>query len=721
MTMLSACLGLMLLAGAADPSWIPTPGGAERDDRMEWWREARFGMFLHWGLYAIPAGEWNGGTGHAEWIRTTAQIPLAEYDNFVQEFNPVNFNADEWAAIARNAGMRYIVITTKHHDGFCLFDSAETDFDIMATPFQRDIMKELADATRAQGLRMGWYHSIMDWHHPDYLHRRDWETTRSTDGADFDRFVEYLQVQVEELLTNYGPIDIMWFDGEWEDTWTHEHGIELYDHVREISPDTIINNRVDKGRAGIAGLTVDDSFRGDFGTPEQEIPPTGLPGVDWETCMTMNDHWGYNALDDNWKSTTTLIRTLVDVSSKGGNFLLNVGPKADGTFPEEAITRLRDIGAWMDVNGESIYGTSASPFGPLPWGRCTMKQMSPPPSLREGAGGRVEATDSESESTHPLTPSLAGRGIDPSTTRLYLHIFEWPQDRRLRLPGLANNVRDVTVLGTGDQLSGVRDATDIVIELPQSAPDPHCSVIAVEVTGELEIYRPPAISTPATEFVDLAEISIEAGDPRIDEIRFTIDGTDPSGAAAIPYKGPFRIGAATAVIRARGFVNGVAKTPVAAIHVRKVEPRPAEAVNAADLTPGLLTQTWRGDWNQLPDFSSLGNAEIGVTREIAPIRAERVAMRFTGYIVVPADEVYVFSLTSDDGARIFIGDTLVIDNDGLHVATEKQGTIALAAGLHPITLDWFNRTGDAALELKMGRTGQPVQSFPADSLFHSSD
>ncbi|NVJ48571.1 MAG: alpha-L-fucosidase, partial [Cytophagia bacterium] len=267
---------------------------AEPEDRMEWWRDARFGMFIHWGLYAIPAGEWNGTTNHAEWIRTTAQIPLEEYDKFLDEFNPVKFDADAWVKMAKDAGMKYIVITSKHHDGFGLFDSKTSDFDVMATPFKRDILKELSEACEKEGIKLCFYHSIMDWHHPDYLPRREWEKTRTVDGAEFPRYVDYMKAQLKELITNYGELGVLWFDGEWEETWTHADGVELYDYVRSLQPNIIINNRVDKGRQGMQGLTKEGDFAGDFGTPEQEIPATGLPGVDWESCMTMNDHWGYN-------------------------------------------------------------------------------------------------------------------------------------------------------------------------------------------------------------------------------------------------------------------------------------------------------------------------------------------------------------------------------------------------------------------------------------------
>jgi len=231
-----ACVMVAAAGIGAQAAWgAGEESKADRDRRMQWWREARFGMFIHWGLYAIPAGEWKGQTNHAEWIRHTARIPIDVYDQFVKQFNPVKFNADQWVSIAKNAGMRYIVITSKHHDGFCLFDSKHTDYDVMSTPFGRDVLKELADACRRQGIRICWYHSIMDWHHPDYLPRRDWEKNRSSAGADFDRYVTYMKNQLRELVTNYGPIGVLWFDGEWEATWTHERGLDLYNYVRRVA------------------------------------------------------------------------------------------------------------------------------------------------------------------------------------------------------------------------------------------------------------------------------------------------------------------------------------------------------------------------------------------------------------------------------------------------------------------------------------------------------
>jgi len=343
-------------------------------DRLSWFREARFGMFIHWGLYSIPAGEWNGKRipGIAEWILHGAQIKVADYEPLQKQFNPVKFDAKAWVRTAKDAGMKYIVITSKHHDGFALFDSKETTWDIGDTPFKRDVLKELAEACKSEGIRLCFYHSIMDWHHPDYLPRRAWDP-RPEHKANFESYVRYMKAQLKELLTNYGPIGILWFDGEWEATWTHEQGKELYSYVRSLQPDIIVNNRVDKGRQGMAGLTKGD-FMGDYGTPEQEIPGNGIPGVDWESCMTMNGTWGFDKNDHNWKSADTLISNLVDCASKGGNYLLNVGPTSLGEIPAPSIERLRAVGQWMKLNGEAIYGSQPGPFKRrLPWGKVTRK------------------------------------------------------------------------------------------------------------------------------------------------------------------------------------------------------------------------------------------------------------------------------------------------------------------------------------------------------------
>lgn len=331
------------------------------DARMAWWRDARFGMFIHWGPYAVPAGEYDGRTvpGVAEWIMDRARIPVADYETFAARFDPRLFDAAEWVRIAKDAGMRYIIITSKHHDGFALWDSEVSGYDIIdASPFGRDILRELKDAADEAGIRLGFYHSIMDWHHPDAQapHYPTYNTTEKTNPR-FPRYVEeYLKPQVKELVTGYDPA-VLWFDGEWIPEWTHEMGLEMYDYVRSLKPDILVNNRVDKGREGMAGMNrTDRPYAGDFGTPEQEILG-GASTLDWESCMTMNDSWGYKRADDNWKPAETLVHNLVDIAAKGGNYLLNVGPTAEGLIPRPSLDRLAQLGDWLRVNGEAIYGT----------------------------------------------------------------------------------------------------------------------------------------------------------------------------------------------------------------------------------------------------------------------------------------------------------------------------------------------------------------------------
>jgi alpha-L-fucosidase len=693
--LVTAALGVVAQGQPARPHGAET----EHERRMQWWRDARFGLFIHWGLYAVPAGEWKDDRHHGEWIMTTAQIPVEEYEKFRGRFNPVKFNADSWAQLAADAGMKYIVITSKHHDGFCLFDSQHTDYDILSTPFKRDIMRELADAARKRDLRICWYHSVMDWHHPDYLPRRDWEQ-RSSEGADFDRYRNHMKRQVRELLTNYGPIGVLWFDGEWESTWTHEHGLDLFRFCREISPDTLVNNRVDKGRTGMAGMTRAGGFAGDFGTPEQEIPPTGLPGVDWETCMTMNDHWGYNAADLNYKSSAQIIRTLVDVVSKGGNFLLNVGPTAEGEFPPESVTRLKEIGAWMRVHGKAIHGAVAGPFRDLPWGRCTRKPL------------------------------------ESGDTRLFLHIFDWPADGRLAVPGLVNEpllCQPLSEMGRpAARFVGVkRDGDALVLSLEDHDPFPPVTVIALDVRGEPWVIPPPSISPPDDVFVDSLDVSVAldasvatppgGGAAAEFDLRYTIDGSDP-GFASLPVTGPIRL-RETITVSARAFREGKPFSPVARRRFTRVSPRPALQIAAESSLPNGLEYTcYEGDWQRLPDFDQLNPTLSGMVPSFSPppgARREHYAVRYRGWIKAPAADVYRFYLTSDDGSRLYIGDELVADNDGLHAAEERTGRIALAAGLHPITLAFFQRTGDQTLRLEWSTLTRDREPVPAAALFRT--
>ncbi len=462
----SISLAALAVAGVLSNTLIAAPAPkdytkerpAQIAERMAWFNEARFGMFIHWGLYAVPAGEWQGKPveGIGEWIMEKGKIPVSEYEKFAQQFNPVKFDAREWVRNAKNAGMKYIVITTKHHDGFGLWPSEQTDWCIKSTAFQRDPLKELADACQEAGLKLCFYHSIMDWHHPDWGQRRPWHDT-ATGEPDMDRYVKYLKGQLKELLTRYGPIGILWFDGEWEDAWTAERGVEIYNYVRSLQPNIIVNNRVGKGRKGMSGMNKNvGEGLGDYGTPEQQIPPTGFgPGVYWESCMTMNETWGYRKDDHQWKSAEMLVRNLINCASKGGNYLLNVGPTAEGLIPGPSVERLAVVGRWMKANHEAIYGTTATPFEKLAWGQCTQK------------------------------PGGIGQ------TRLYLHVFNWPADGKLVLPPLANKPLKASLLADGKKLKVTQENKQIVIAVPAEMPDKLATVIELVIEGEPVVVKPP--------------------------------------------------------------------------------------------------------------------------------------------------------------------------------------------------------------------------------------
>jgi len=651
----------------------------DKDARMKWWREARFGLFIHWGLYAIPAGEWNGKYDYGEWIRTSAQIPLEQYDKFLSQFNPVKFNAGEWVKIAKDAGMKYIVITSKHHDGFCLFDSKYTDFDVMSTPFKRDIMKELSDAAHKEGIKICWYHSIMDWHQPDYLPRREWEKDRSTAGADFKKYVEHLKNQLTELVTKYGDIGILWFDGEWEATWNHKYGKEIYDYLRKLQPAIIINNRIDVARAGMEGMTTDDSAAGDYGTPEQTIPATGLPGVDWETCMTMNEHWGYNKTDKNFKSVEDLLRKLADIASKGGNFLLNVGPTAEGVFPEESIAALKAMGEWMKINGESIYATKASPFKSLEWGRCTQK------NIKGGA-------------------------------RLYLHVFDWPKDGRLVVPGIYNALSQAYLLSNNAKLSCERKEDAVIISLPAEAPDKINSVVVLDVKGKTDISNPPVIDTAYNQFIKTMKIKITSDRPNI-EIRYTTDGNEPDAKSPVVNKQILLN--KTCTVKARCFRNGKPVSASASAYFRRTDAE--QAMKTEKASNGLRYAYYEGDWDKIPELGKLTPVKTGVIEKIdlsVKKQPEYFAVEFNGYIEISKEDVYKFYINSDDGSNLFINDKLLIDNDGLHGSLEKSGIIALAKGYHKIKIQYLQKTGGHEVSVSFESPGAKKRPVPSSSLFN---
>lgn len=352
---------------------------AEYEARMEWFREARFGMFIHWGLYSIPA--------RGEWVRNTEEMPEEAYLPFFHEFDPVDYDPGKWVKAAKKAGMKYVVLTAKHHDGFCLFDSDLTDFKSTNTKLGRDIVRDFLDACRAEGLRAGLYYSLLDWHHPDYPHYGDEkhpmrnDPTCGNEERDFDRYLDYMHGQIRELCANYGKIDIMWFDFSYgdmkEETW---RATELADMVRTLQPGVILDNRLEVSGEGFGSLAQlrPTPYHGDFITPEKMIPPNGLrdgEGRDlcWEACVTMNQNWGYCANDRYWKSGEMLIKKLVECVSKGGNMLLNVGPDARGNIPDAAMERLEIIGKWMEKNSRSIYGCGRTDRERPDYGRLTAK------------------------------------------------------------------------------------------------------------------------------------------------------------------------------------------------------------------------------------------------------------------------------------------------------------------------------------------------------------
>ncbi len=427
-------------------------GATARADRTQWFHDARFGMFIHWGLYAVPAGEWQGEEigGIGEWIMKNGKIPVAEYQKFTRDFTAEKYDPAAWAKLAKQAGMKYVVITSKHHDGFALYDSAVTDWDVMNSAAGRDLLAPLAEAVRAEGLKFGLYYSqAQDWTHPGGAKyggkTTGWDPAHE---GDYDKYLATIALpQAKEVIAKFQPA-ILWWDTPVDMT---EERVKPFAELMAKHPHIINNNRLGKG------------FEGDTMTPEQHIPPRGYPGKMFEVCMTMNDTWGYKKNDHNWKSAQRLVRMLSDIASKGGNFLLNIGPKADGSIPQESIDRLQAVGRWMDVNGEAIYATQASPFPRrLPWGRVTQKTA-------ENGG-----------------------------TILYLHVWDWPADGRILLPTLQGLPTTGKLLANGAAVTTQQTADGVVVQLPGTAPDPDASVARLDFPGTIAITQQP-FATPATD------------------------------------------------------------------------------------------------------------------------------------------------------------------------------------------------------------------------------
>ncbi len=415
------------------------------EQRLKWWREARFGMFIHWGVYSVPAGEWKGRPipGIGEWIMNRAKIPVAEYEKLADQFNPVKFNADDFVAVAKNAGMKYIVITSKHHDGFAMFGSKVSRYNIVdATPFHRDVIKELSVACQRAGIRLCFYYSqTQDWHEFDAVGNSwDWPDDSK---KDFPKYLEAkAKPQVREILSNYGPIGLIWFDTP--RNMTKQQSQELADLVHQLQPMCLVNGRVGNGV-------------GDYDSAGDNQISVAQVRRDWETPVTLNDTWGFKKDDSNWKSPAVLVRQLAQVAARGGNYLLNVGPTSEGLIPQPSVDRLAEVGRWMKVNGDSIYGATANPFPyDLPWGVLTSKQAD----------------------------------------KLYLHVFDWPK-KEFVLYGLKTPVRDAYLLADAKHKAiPVKQESKPEIEhyalrlrLPDAAPDPLDSVIVLELGGKAEAVQ----------------------------------------------------------------------------------------------------------------------------------------------------------------------------------------------------------------------------------------
>jgi alpha-L-fucosidase len=441
----SLWLGSLTLApGAAGQT--PQPGEQVTDaERIQWFQHDKLGMFIHWGPYSALAGEWNGQHSpvgdEAEWIMQRFNIPVAEYRERARQFNPVHFDAEAWVALAKAAGMKYLVVTAKHHDGFAMYASKVTKYNIVDwTPFHRDPLKELAEACKRAGIRFCVYYSHReDWDHPDG-YGNNWDYDRSK--KDFARYLEEKsKPQLRELLSNYGPLGLVWFDRGMD---TPQHTREFVDIVRELQPRCLIN-----GRVGNYGM----DLMGDYQDMNDNGMPSGGLQEYWETPQTLNTTWGYSRFDQQWKTPGDVIHRMVEIVSKGGNYLLNIGPMGDGTIPAPSVATLRKVGEWVRANGESIYGTSASPLPEQPWGRITVKG-----------------------------------------DKLYLHVFSWPGDGVLRVPGLKNELRSAYALAAPSRkLTLGRANENVAVTLPAKPLDEYDTVIVLQLDGAPRV-DPPVVT-----------------------------------------------------------------------------------------------------------------------------------------------------------------------------------------------------------------------------------
>jgi alpha-L-fucosidase len=452
------CILLLIATAPLSAQNNPPQGQLTDDERLQWFQHDKFGMFIHWGPYSYLAGEWKGkqipvGT-EAEWIMQRFNIPVAEYREMAHNLNPIHFNAEEWVALAKATGMKYLAITAKHHDGFAMYHSQVSKYNIVDwTPFKRDPVKELSEACRNAGIRFCVYYSHReDWDDPDG-YGNNWDYDRSK--KNFNRYVEEKsKPQLRELLSNYGPLGLVWFDRGMD---TPEHAREFIQMVRQLQPRCLIN-----GRVGSYG----EDLMGDYQDMNDNGMPTGGLQEYWETPQTLNTTWGYSKFDQQWKTPGDVIHRMVEIIGKGGNYLLNIGPMADGTIPSPSVATLRRVGVWMQANGESIYGTSASPLPEQPWGRSTVK-----------------------------------------ADKVYLHVFSWPGDGSLPVPGLKNEVVAAYALTAPSRKLGVSSVSGTsLIALPAKPLDDLDSVIVLQLAGPPQV-EPPTITQGSDAPFELDYIS----------------------------------------------------------------------------------------------------------------------------------------------------------------------------------------------------------------------
>lgn len=560
---------LLALAAAVSVAHAAPETEAQRDARMAWFRDAHFGMFIHWGLYAKAAGEWNGKitkvNNCAEWLMLAGKVPRADYSAMAKDFNPTQYDADAWVRAAKEAGMRYIVITSKHHEGFAMFKTAASPYNIVdATPFKRDPLKDLSAACKKYGIKLGFYYSQnLDWYHPGGG-GGDWDPTHKGDP---EEYVNKIVIpQLREILTNYGEISVLWFDIP-NGVINKSRADRIYQTVMDCNPRIIINNRLGGG------------YQGDIETPEQHIPPMGFPGKDWEACMTMNRTWGFAKDDHNWKSPETLIRNLADITSKGGNYLLNVGPDDLGRIPEPSLERLAAMGEWMKVNHEAIYGVRAGCFPTLPaWGRVT---------TRVNADG---------------------------TSDLYAIVFDAPKNGALHFPGLTNKVLETRILGSSEKGTTASTDDSVTVTLPASSLTQKNFVVALKLKGA------PAVSTAAHAEADGKILLAPLRAVATNGLRVNEAGSSGLGEISELHLGFWTNPSATASWNVK--TKSAGKYQVSA---RIAAPQASagsviELVNGSQVLPFAIKPT--GDWKKFDTLAAEGELQLPAGESTITVRVK---------------------------------------------------------------------------------------------------